>query len=75
MNPIQLNQVRRLQSLLTRANAALTPLASDGEGRDAHGGRIKHGRRCLLNALDDVRMAAVVAEEIQTLTEPTHDRA
>ncbi|MBN9691334.1 MAG: hypothetical protein J0M24_13945 [Verrucomicrobia bacterium] len=37
-----LAQIRELQGLVAKANAALTPLAADGEGRDCHGGTIRN---------------------------------
>jgi hypothetical protein len=60
-----LSQLRRLQEHLSRADAAITPLAADGFGRDGHGGQIRNPERVLANALIDVRMAAAVAEEIE----------
>lgn len=62
-----LQEIRRIQGLVARAHYALTPLAADGKGQDGHGGQIADCERVLANACNDVRMAAAVVEEIETI--------
>lgn len=59
-----LTQIRELQGLVAKANAALTPLAADGEGRDCHGGTIRNPD-ALKEALLAIHAAALLAHRLQ----------
>lgn len=60
-----LAQIRELQALVSKANAALTPLAADGEGRDCHGGTIRNP-----DALADAIKAIRAAHELTHAIDP-----
>ena len=55
-----LAQIRQLQALVAKANAALTPLAADGEGRDGHGGTIRNPD-ALKEAVEAIHQASKLA--------------
>jgi hypothetical protein len=65
MTTPNLQDIRRLQQLAARANAALTCIASDGVGGNSHGGQIKDLQGTISNALMDIEMAAEVVREIR----------
>ena len=59
-----LAQIRELQGLVAKANAALTPLAADGEGRDCHGGTIRNPD-ALKEAFASIHAASRLAHQVQ----------
>lgn len=58
-----LAQIRELQALVSKANAALTPLAADGEGRDGHGGTIRNPD-ALKEAIEAIHQASALAHQL-----------
>ena len=57
-------QLRNLSRLTTKASAALTPLADDGEGRDSHGGKIANPQAVLRDACKALVEAGQLAGEL-----------
>lgn len=62
---MNLNELRILSNLTTRAAAALLPLASDGCGADSHGGRIPDPTASLARALTALAEAGAMVARIQ----------
>ncbi|MBL9174718.1 MAG: hypothetical protein JNL10_14365 [Verrucomicrobiales bacterium] len=62
---IPLPEVRTLADLASRASAALIPLASDGEGRDSHGGAIRNPQETLDGALGHLIEAGTLAAQLR----------
>lgn len=60
-----LTQIRRLHVLVARAYATLTPLSQDGVGRDSEGAAIPNVPMVLDRAMQDIKMAATIVEEME----------
>lgn len=65
MNTPDLKQIRTLSDLASRAAAALLPLASDGEGRDSHGGKLRNPEETLDRALDAMIEGGSLAAQLR----------
>jgi hypothetical protein len=61
MTPTALHQLRNITALVTKAGAALVPIASDGKGMDSHNGRVQDPEGQIAGAVEDLIAAVQLA--------------